>query len=84
MPKETPRFWHKTPEYKPPTVLTAEDRERLKTHLSTFYSRGQLELIYCTLTDKGPYPGMTDLERSARTEAIAEILGKNKPKPKKK
>ncbi|GAB2574150.1 hypothetical protein [Spirosoma areae] len=44
--------------------------------LRDFYSIGQLEIIYCTLTDGGVIPGMSDRERAERTDAVAQILGK--------
>lgn len=64
---------------KPHHSLPLADKESLKTFLSNFYSIGQLRIIYATLTDKSPYPGMTEHERAIRTEAVRELLGIKPP-----
>ena len=48
----------------------------LVTFLRNFYSTGQLQIIYGTLTDGGIIPGMSERERAERTQAVAQILGK--------
>lgn len=55
-------------------TLNYADKTALIHYLKDFYSLPQLEIIYCTLTDQGVIPGMSDFERTARTEAIAQIL----------
>ncbi|AKD55052.1 hypothetical protein [Spirosoma radiotolerans] len=64
---------------KPHHSVPLADKENLKAFLSSFYSIGQLHIIYCTLTDKSPYPDMTEHERSIRTEAVRELLGIKPP-----
>lgn len=55
-------------------VFTAD--ASLIAHLGRFYSIGQLELFYCTLTDAGELPGWSDRKRAEWTDGIAKILGK--------
>ncbi|MVM34256.1 hypothetical protein GO755_29770 [Spirosoma sp. HMF4905] len=55
-------------------VYTAD--ASLITHLRNFYSIGQLQLFYCTLTDDGELPGWSDRKRAEWTDGIAKILGK--------
>jgi hypothetical protein len=53
----------------------------LIVYLSNFYSVGQLELFYCTLTDPSPLPGYSDRKRGEYADAIAKLLGKTPMEP---
>ncbi|GAB2550038.1 nucleotidyltransferase family protein [Spirosoma aerophilum] len=55
-------------------ALNHADKQTLITFLKGFYSLGQLQWIYFTLTDDSPLPDISEFERQARAEAIAEIL----------
>lgn len=48
----------------------------LIAHLRKFYSIGQLQIFYCTLTDAGELPGWSDRKRAEYTDGIAQIIGK--------
>lgn len=53
-------------------VFTAD--ASLVEHLRNFYSIGQLQLFYCTLTDAGELPGWSDRKRAEWTDGITQVL----------
>lgn len=60
---------------KPPRLADTN----LVAFLKDFYSMGQLQIIYCTLTDGRPLPDTDEREREMRIDAIRQILGKPDP-----